>query len=144
MKKQSVLFEIKKFQGLVIKELFKDEGCALSTTQFLIIKYLIKNKDNDVYQKDIEKHLNLSRATTSGVLGTMEKNGLIKRVPSKIDTRTKVIKIEECAKDHFKKGEKKVLELEECARSNISEEEINTFLDILNKMKENISRRNYD
>ena len=144
MKKQSVLFEIKRFQGLVVKELFKNESCALSTTQFLIIKYLIKNKDNDIYQKDIEKHLNLSRATTSGVLGTMEKNGLIKRVPSKIDTRTKVIKIEDCAKDYYKKGEKKVLELEECARSNISEEEINTFLNILNKMKDNISRRTYD
>ncbi len=59
MKDKSVLFEIKKFQGLVTKELFSNEANTLSTTQYLIIKYLINNKDKDVYQKDIEKALNL-------------------------------------------------------------------------------------
>ena len=82
MKDKSVLFEIKKFQGLITKELITNESNSISTTQYLIIKYLIKNRDKDVYQKDIEKSLNLTRATTSGVLGTMEKNGLIKRVAS--------------------------------------------------------------
>ncbi len=144
MKEQSILLEIKKFQGLIIKELFSNEANIISTTQFLIIRYLIKNKDKDIYQKDIEKKLNLTRATTSSVLGTMEKNGLIKRVSSKLDTRTKVIKIEDCAIKCFKDGEKKVRELEKCARENLSEEEITSFITILNKMKDNISRRIYD
>ncbi len=143
MKDKSLLFEIKKFQGLVSKELFSNEANTLSTTQYLIIKYLINNKDKDVYQKDIEKALNLSRATTSGVLGTMEKNGLIKRVSSKIDTRTKVIEIEECANKCFNEGKKKVKRLEEEALKDISQDEIHSFLLTLDKMKKNI-RRKYD
>ena len=143
MKDKSVLFEIKKFQGLVTKELFSNEANTLSTTQYLIIEYLINNKDKDVYQKDIEKALNLSRATTSGVLGTMEKNGLIKRVSSKIDTRTKVIEIEECANKCFNEGKKRVKGLEEEALKDISQDEIHSFLLTLDKMKKNI-RRKYD
>ena len=93
--------------------------------------------------QDIEKALNLSRATTSGVLGTMEKNGLIKRVSSKIDTRTKVIEIEECANKYFNEGKKKVRGLEKEALKDITQEEINSFLLVLDKMKKNI-RRKYD
>ena len=143
MKDKSILFEIKKFNGLVTKELFTNECNNISTTQYLIINYLIKNKDKDIYQKDIEKALNLSRATTSGVLGTMEKNGLIKRVSSTIDTRTKVIEIEECANKCFNERKKKIKELEEEALKEISQEEIESFLLTLDKMKKNI-RRKYD
>ncbi len=143
MKDKSVLFEIKKFQGLITKELITNESNSISTTQYLIIKYLIKNRDKDVYQKDIEKSLNLTRATTSGVLGTMEKNGLIKRVASKIDTRTKVIEIEDSAIKCYNLGKKKVKSIEETALKDISQEEIDLFLLTLEKMKENI-RRKYD
>ena len=143
MKDKSILFEIKKFNGLVTKELFTNECNNISTTQYLIINYLINNKDKDIYQKDIEKALNLSRATTSGVLGTMEKNGLIKRVSSTIDTRTKVIEIEECANKCFNERKKKIKELEEEALKEISQEEIESFLLTLDKMKKNI-RRKYD
>ncbi len=140
MNDKSVLFEIKKFQNLTMRKLFCNEANTISTTQYLIIKYLVKNKDKDVYQKDIEKALNLTRATTSGVLGTMEKNGLIKRISSKIDTRTKVIKIEDYALECLEEGQKKVKELEALATTNISKEELDKFLKTLTKMKENITK----
>ena len=73
----------------------------------------------------------------------MEKNGLIKRVSSKIDTRTKVIEIEECANKCFNEGQKKVKRLEEEALKDISQDEIHSFLLTLDKMKKNI-RRKYD
>ncbi len=48
-----------------------------------------------VYQSELEDVLNLRRATVSGILMTMEKNGIIKRVASKKDARTKEIILNE-------------------------------------------------
>ena len=41
-----------------------------------IIAYIF-NKEGAIYQRDLEKDLNLRRATLSGILNTMEKNNLL-------------------------------------------------------------------
>ena len=38
-----------------------------------IIAYIF-NKNGSIYQRDLERDLNLRRATLSGILNTMEKN----------------------------------------------------------------------
>lgn len=146
MKENSILFEIKEFQGFIGKELCRNNpiDIPISGTRQRILKYLLEHQEEEVYQKDIEKKLNLSRATISGVLGTMEKHNLIKRTSSKEDTRTKKIELEENAKKHFREGKKKIQEIEKVATNDLSQEEIQEFRRILNKMKENITRRNYD
>ncbi|MBQ8131705.1 MAG: MarR family transcriptional regulator [Bacilli bacterium] len=146
MKEKSVLFEIKEFQGLVGKELFRNNpiDIPISGTQHRILKYLLEHQEESIYQKDIEKKLNLSRATISGVLGTMEKHNLIKRTSSKEDTRTKKIELEENAKKHFHEGKKKIQEIEKVATEDLSQEEIQEFRRTLKRMKENIIRRNHD
>ena len=61
----NILFEIKKVEHLAIQKLMKgkDLGKHPSPTQIRIIIYMMKNKDIDIYQKDLEHHLNISRAT---------------------------------------------------------------------------------
>lgn len=146
MKENSILVEIKQFQGLITKELFGNhlQEIPISGTQHRILKYLLEHQEKAVYQKEMEKELNLSRATVSGVLGTMEKHNLIKRTSSLEDTRTKQIELEERAKKHFQEGKKRIQKIEKCATKSLSEEEIKEFQRILKVMKENITRRNYD
>ena len=97
MNDNKVLYEIKSLEKMLVRELInnsdiKDKENLLPTpTQCQIIEYILNNKNKDIYQKDLEKVLNLRRATVSGVLHTMEKNGLIKRVTDESDTRTKKI-----------------------------------------------------
>ena len=55
---------------------------AINVTQIHIIKYLLDNKDCEVYQKDFETLLNIRKSTISGILSTMEKNKIIKRLPA--------------------------------------------------------------
>ena len=42
------------------------------------MRYLFINMDKEIYQKDIEKNFVVRRSTASGILDTMEKNGMKK------------------------------------------------------------------
>ena len=55
-----------------------------SPLQAKVTKYLIENKEGEVYQKELEEVYEVSKATISGVLLTMEKNKIIKREILKI------------------------------------------------------------
>lgn len=111
---------------------------APTPTQMQIICYIIEHQNEEIYQKDLEDILNLRRATVSGVLQTMEKNNLIERVTSSNDTRTKKIILCEKTKDVFKENEKRFSELEKIITKNISVEELKVFLEVVDKMKQNM------
>lgn len=107
-----------------------------------IINYILEHMKENIYQRDLENILNLRRATVSGVLQTMEKNKLIKRITDDNDTRAKKIILCENAKEIFLKSEKKFVELEETIVEGISNEELEVFLDVIKKMKENMKKQN--
>ena len=85
---KNILYQIKTLEKLVIRSLLEEKEihCLPTPTQIQIIEY-IQNQKEDVYQKDLEKNLNLRRATVSGVLKTMEKKGWVARNRSKEDER---------------------------------------------------------
>lgn len=93
MKENSILSQIKSLEKLIVRNItgigFQNIEAIPTPTQMQIIKYILENNDKEVYQRDLEKVLNLRRTTVSGVLQTMEKNNLIKRVTDTNDTRTK-------------------------------------------------------
>ncbi len=148
MNKISVLFEIKSLESMIARDFFtkildeeKIKVNIPTPTQMRIIDYILKS-EKDVEQKDLEKVFNLRRATISGVLQTMEKNNLIIRTTSLIDTRTKVIKLSNQTRSIFEKNKKRMLELEKVITKDISEDELENFINVVNKMKENIKNIN--
>ncbi len=141
MEEKSVLFQIKSLEILILRD-FKDFNIKKipSLTQMKIIDYIIQNKKKIIYQKDLEEVFNLRRATISEVLITMEKNNMIKREISKNDTRTKEIKLSNETKKLFEENKKRLKTLEEKITQNIQKEELETFLNVITKMKENIKK----
>lgn len=141
----NVLYEIKSLEKEIVRTFINNKDITIpenifpSPTQFQIIECIIENKNQEINQKDLEKHLNLSRATISGVLQTMEKKNLIKRVTNREDVRTKKIILNEKTKEIFEK-KRKTIEHTEKLIKNISEEDLETFLKVLNIMKENIKK----
>ncbi len=139
-----VIYQIKSLDNMIFRCVFnldsvkKDDLKKITPTQLHIISYLIKQGDNPVYQKDLEKILNLRRATVSGVLQTMEKNNLISRIVNKNDTRTKIIILNEEMKNHFKQKNKKFDALDKEIIKGISDDELENFLSVIEKMKDNI------
>lgn len=145
MKQGEVLKNIKSLKNTIAQKFLNSDNCTLegiqppSPTQMQIMEYIMEH-DNNVYQKDLEDVLGIKRATVSGVLQTMEKNGLIDRVTDEDDTRTKRIMLKEKTLKIFEDGKIKFEKIENEMIKNISEEDLKVFLKVIKKMKENIEK----
>lgn len=143
-----ILYQIKSLEKLIARRLFKGiDKCenignffnhTPTPTQMQIVGYILDNYDKEIYQRDLESVLNLRRATVSGVLQTMEKNGLVERVVYDKDARLKRIILNERARDMFIKNEKRLEDIERIVTSDISDDELAIFSKVLVKMKNNL------
>ena len=142
MKKDSILFQIKSLEKMVARYFIKRGDLGNfprpTPTQMQIMDYLLESNKKEFFQKDLENILELRRATVSGVLQTMEKNNLIERVTNVDDTRTKKIIINKKAREIFSRNEKKMKELEILITKGVSEEELENFSKVTEKMKNNM------
>lgn len=140
---KSIGFEIKEINDLIIKKMMRsvvcEKRCMISPTQVKIIEYLCRSKDETVYQKDIEKTLNLKRSTVSGILDTMEKNNLISRKSVKEDLRLKEIILTDYALDKLNLIKRKIKEINNALGKNISKEDLEVFFKVTNQIKNNIN-----
>lgn len=143
MKKNKLLYQIKELEKYIVLFLTKDRcNCQnISTptpTQIMIVNYIMTHDKNNIYQRDLEKELNLTRATLSGVLKTMEKNKIITRMIDINDARSKKIILNSKYEEIFKNSQKKLSETEKILTKNIDSKELEVFNNVLNKMKDNI------
>lgn len=104
-----------------------------------IIGYLADNELQDVFQKNIEDHFTITRSTASKVLSLMEQKGLIQRQSVAQDARLKKIVLTEKALEIHKIMAEDALKMERTLVHGFEEEEIETLLVYLKKMKQNIS-----
>lgn len=141
MNDKSISLEIKKIDSLIVRKIIsynKNSINQLSPAQIVIIKYLIKNKNNIVYQKDIEKKLGLRKSTISGILSTMIKNNIITRTESANDLRSKEIKLTDKGLELDKKMKKKAIEFEKLLQSNIDPKDLEIFYKVTNQIQKNL------
>ena len=141
--KPNVIEEIKKLDVKIAKRLFKDakkEGIKRppSPPQARILKYILEQKSEVICQKDLENYLKISKATISEVLLTMEKKGIIKRVSMPNDARAKRIVLTNTSLERFQELEKNFSDINEKLIEGISDDELARFLNILNKMQQNM------
>lgn len=144
MKEENILYQIKMLEKEIARLLLGDlkKGFTPPTpTQLQIMDYILNHQQETIYQKDLETVLSLRRATVSGVLQTMEKNHLIKRITDEEDSRQKRIILHENAKKCFKMRVKKAKEIEDMLTKDISKEEQIEFMKILKKMQKNAKER---
>lgn len=115
----------------------ENEG-NLTGMQSWTLGFLAKNRAQDIYQKDIEAEFAISRATASNMLAGMERRGLICRVAVEHDARLKKIELTEKAEIIVTKAGEDMREMEERLTKGMSEQEIETFRLLLNKVMRNI------
>ena len=80
--KPNVIEEIKNLEVQIGKRLFKEAKLLdikkpPSPLQGKVLKYILDHKEEKICQRDLEEHLNVSKATISEVLVAMEKSELI-------------------------------------------------------------------
>ena len=141
MNEKSIGIEIKKIDSLIVRKIIsynKNSNYQLTPVQIVIIKYLVKNKNNIVYQKDIEKKLGLRKSTISGILSTMIKNGIITRTESTTDLRSKEIRLSDKGLELDKKIKKKAIEFENLLQNNIDPKDLEIFYKVTNQIQKNL------
>ena len=119
-----------------------DEAVAdynVTAVQCSLIGFLFEsNKKGNVYAKDIESKFNMRRATVAEILSLMEKNGLIERKSMSEDARLKAISLTNKSLEIKNNIEKAIKRVEKDLKKGLTEEEIQTFFKILEKMSENL------
>jgi Transcriptional regulators len=138
---RAISFEIRMLANLIKRQM--DDGVSdgedgLTGMQGWVIGYLRGNSEREVFQRDLEKDFNIRRATVTGVLQLMERNGLIVRKPVVHDARLKKITLTPKAISQHDRVVQQFSEFENRLRQGLEEEEISVFFTIAEKLKINL------
>lgn len=93
---------------------------------------------NDVFQKDIEATFKIRRSTATETLKAMERKNLIIRVLSTEDKRSKKILLTDKAIAICEENQRKISLTENQIVRGLSQKEIQTFFEVLQKIQKNI------
>lgn len=126
-------------QRRLIDKLSKEK--EYSGTQGKVIHYLFTNRTETIYQKNIEEVFGLRASTATELVSSLEKVGVLKRVPSKKDARFREIILTEKADTLKQDVFHDMDELEERLIHNIDQEELNTWINVSCKMLKNLGEK---
>ena len=104
-----------------------------------IIGYLYnKCQQGDVYQRDLEQQFSIRRSTATKILQLMEKNGLIIRQAVDFDARLKKLVLTEKAIAIHQLVQKEIDKTEARLTKGLTQQEKDTLLELLEKIKNNL------
>ena len=110
----------------------------------MITRYLFKNSNRKIYQKDIEKDLPFRKSTISGIIQTMIKNNIITTISSKEDARSKEILLTENGIKINKEIEENILKFDKILKNNINSDDLRIFFKVTKQIQENLKGENND
>lgn len=117
---------------------WENEDYKLTRAQAATLHYLYDHREQNVFQKDIEKAFSISGATASNTLKGLERRKLIERIPLKEDTRNKrIVLCEEGVRMH-RLAFSHMVNMEETLVMGMTEEEITLFRDLLDRVIQNL------
>lgn len=115
------------------------ESIGISGAQGNILDYiLVESVHRNVYQKEIEKEFGLRPSTATEALKLLEEKGLICRIPEEKDGRYKRIVFTQKARDVQTALRREIEESESVLLRRISVSEQRQFLEIAEKMLQNL------
>lgn len=148
MNNRKIGFEIHRSSRLIKRHLDNDATKKhidkVTGTHGRVIGYFYHNSHKDIFQKDFEQEFDIRPSTASNILSLMEKNGLIIRESVPYDARLKKISLTQKAIDTHHITERSIDKLEENLKAGITDEELNIFFRVIDKLNSNIERIDSD
>lgn len=142
MEKNSVGFQLRALGILLKRKIDSSDAMKkfenITGMQRWVIKFLIDQQHRDVFQKDVEELLSIRRSTATKLLQLTEKNGLIYRESVDYDARLKRIKLTPKALELHQIIMREIELLEVQIQAGITEQELDQFFTVIQKMKRNI------
>ena len=112
--------------------------CGVSRQQYQVLSYLYHKQNCDVYQRDIEAQFSMPRSTVSGLMKELEEKGLLERRAVESDSRLKRLTLTDKALNVCRRVRQGMVELNQQLAAGVSDEELNVFWRVADKMKENL------
>lgn len=133
---------IKLIDNRIVKDINKNlTRFNLTATQEKVLWIIFRWQDHgkDIFQKDIEKELDLSNPTVTGIVKRLEEKEMITRVPSSQDARYKCLTLtDKGLKVIHKCMDFGVNYIENKLTKNMTEDELNTLRTLLNRVLNNM------
>ena len=115
------------------------EQMDLTVTQLNVLIFVIDSYGSEINQRDIERGFHLTNPTVTGILKRLEAKGFVKRVTSQSDARSKIITATDYAVEIYKRMDGCHISMENMLMSEFTDEEKETFWNLLNKFHSGIS-----
>ncbi len=125
--------EIKKAVGRGVCEINAD---TCNVKNGWLLGFLVRQTE-PVFQKDLEKIFHLPKSTLADMLQMLEKSGYIAKAPVDGDGRKKQIVVTEEGEKYVKMTEAQILAVDDYIVKEISTEEIDKVVEILEKLRKN-------
>ncbi|MCY1151294.1 MAG: MarR family transcriptional regulator [Sphaerochaetaceae bacterium] len=109
-----------------------------TSSHYYIINYIASKGNEDVFQRDIDQRFSLRRPTTTEILKLMERNGLVTKKSVENDLRLKKVVLTKKAKVLGAEFETFLDDMESQMTEGISEEHMEIFFDVVEKMRLNL------
>ena len=109
-----------------------------STPQGWLMNYLYDHREDDVFQRDIERCFHLRRSSVTGILQNMERSGFIVREAVESDARLKRIRLTERGIAQHEAITAGIEQSERDLTAGFTPEEIEKLHELLLRMKQNL------
>lgn len=142
MEQKSLIHEIRKINGDIFKEIsnrYKRMNIDITPMHARIIM-MIYRSDNPLCQKDLEEPISCNKSTMSAIISTMEKNGLLLRKTSEVDSRINHLVLTDKGAQMAQFLKKDRIHAEEVLTEGISDEEFSLFMQVVDKIRKNLER----
>lgn len=103
-----------------------------------ILGHLCVNKENNVYQRDIEREFSLTRSAVTSIVKNMEKKGYIKRIEVKHDARLKKLVITSSGEEIHNKIVLNLQEMDKKIINDINIDDYKIFIKVCHQIKDNL------
>jgi DNA-binding MarR family transcriptional regulator len=145
MQEKEIAYLIKNLDNAIMRKIIHEMGEMKhkppGPIQGAIARYLMIHENEDVYQRDLEHHLQVNRSTLSGILRTMEKNNMIISIASEKDARMKKIELTPRAKEVRAKFQKGFANIQKELINGIEEPDLKNFYKVLKQISINVENK---
>ena len=139
--KREIGYELRKVQRMIhqrVESFRAEHGDTLTFVQTRTLHFLRDHQEEDIYQKDLEKELNIRRSTATEILKVLERDGYIERHSVETDKRLKKLVLTQKAMELEDRMHSDINRIEEILSSGISEEDLEVFFKVMNQIKKNL------
>lgn len=120
-------------------ELSEHELGDMKGPQSMALGYLIHaSAQDEIYVKDLEKYMKIRKSTASELVSRLEKNGYVKTEKSQKDGRLKRLIVTEEGHEAHDRILQFLQETDDRLVEGLSKEEVDTFVNLLNRLIQNM------